>query len=149
MCVCVSSQREFISLWHELQNDRPELLGVLEGILVHAVSQLQDCIRERESLEQALRRFCLPPSCPPRPPDDRGLPYSLICVFLPPLPDGKANTTRWFGPFMKTWKARCGRRERNSRRRYGCSFLSFDFVLDQKGSFSRHFEQCIAKSRKE
>lgn len=64
LCVClrvrapvlVSSQREFISLWYELQKDRPELLGVLEGILIHAVSQLQDCIRERDSLEQALRR---------------------------------------------------------------------------------------------
>ncbi|XP_011605876.2 EF-hand calcium-binding domain-containing protein 4A isoform X1 [Takifugu rubripes] len=49
-------QREFISLWYELQKDRPELLSALEGILIHAVSQLQDCIRERDSLEQALRR---------------------------------------------------------------------------------------------
>ncbi|TNN00239.1 hypothetical protein fugu_011485 [Takifugu bimaculatus] len=49
-------QREFFSLWYELQKDRPELLSVLEGILIHAVSQLQDCIRERDSLEQALRR---------------------------------------------------------------------------------------------
>lgn len=66
LCVClhvfvcvpmpVSSQRELISLWYELQKDRPELLSVLEGILIHAVSQLQDCIRERDSLEQALRR---------------------------------------------------------------------------------------------
>lgn len=71
VCVCVSSQQEFISLWHELQKDRPELLGVLEGILIHAVSQLQDCIRERDSLEQALRRFCLPPSCPPHPHDNQ------------------------------------------------------------------------------
>lgn len=56
----VSSQREFISLWYELQKDRPELLGVLESILIHAVSQLQDCIRERDSLEQALRRSFFP-----------------------------------------------------------------------------------------
>uniref|UniRef100_H3DF68 Calcium release activated channel regulator 2B n=1 Tax=Tetraodon nigroviridis TaxID=99883 RepID=H3DF68_TETNG len=52
----LKDQRECISLWRELQKDRPELLSVLEGILIHAVSQLQDCIRERDSLEQALRR---------------------------------------------------------------------------------------------
>lgn len=65
-----------VSLWRELQKDRPELLSVLEGILIHAVSQLQDCIRERDSLEQALRRFCLlarclddmPEFCPLHPP---------------------------------------------------------------------------------
>ncbi|XP_073329004.1 EF-hand calcium-binding domain-containing protein 4A [Pagrus major] len=49
-------QQEFSSLWCDLQRDRPELLGVLEGILTHAVSHLQDSIRERDSLEQALRR---------------------------------------------------------------------------------------------
>ncbi|XP_072242047.1 EF-hand calcium-binding domain-containing protein 4A-like [Leuresthes tenuis] len=49
-------QQELSYLWCELQTDKPELLSSLEGILVHAVSHLQDTIRERDSLEQALRR---------------------------------------------------------------------------------------------
>ncbi|XP_063337150.1 EF-hand calcium-binding domain-containing protein 4A isoform X1 [Pelmatolapia mariae] len=49
-------QQELCTLWCELQRDRPEMLSVLEGILVHAVSHLQDTIKERDSLEQALRR---------------------------------------------------------------------------------------------
>ncbi|XP_059190254.1 EF-hand calcium-binding domain-containing protein 4A isoform X2 [Centropristis striata] len=49
-------QQELSSLWCELQRDRPDLLSVLEGVLIHAVSHLQDSIRERDSLEQALRR---------------------------------------------------------------------------------------------
>ncbi|XP_056242630.1 EF-hand calcium-binding domain-containing protein 4A isoform X1 [Seriola aureovittata] len=49
-------QQELCSLWCELQRDRPEMLSVLEGVLSHAVSHLQDSIRERDSLEQALRR---------------------------------------------------------------------------------------------
>ncbi|XP_067359095.1 EF-hand calcium-binding domain-containing protein 4A isoform X3 [Channa argus] len=49
-------QQELCSFWCELQRDRPELVSVLEEILVHAVSHLQDSIRERDSLEQALRR---------------------------------------------------------------------------------------------
>ncbi|XP_071353767.1 EF-hand calcium-binding domain-containing protein 4A isoform X2 [Trachinotus anak] len=49
-------QQELCSLWCELQRDRPELLSVLEGVLIHAVSHLQDSIRERDNLEQALRR---------------------------------------------------------------------------------------------
>ncbi|XP_070686955.1 EF-hand calcium-binding domain-containing protein 4A isoform X2 [Pempheris klunzingeri] len=48
--------QDLCTLWCELQRDRPELLSVLESILVHAVSHLQDSIRERDSLEQALRR---------------------------------------------------------------------------------------------
>lgn len=44
-------------MWHDLQKDKPELLGILEGVLVHAVSHLQDSTRERDSLEQALRRY--------------------------------------------------------------------------------------------
>lgn len=61
-CVLRVSQEEFCSLWCDLQKDRPELLSVLEGILIHAVSHLQDSIRERDSLEQALRRCRLPPT---------------------------------------------------------------------------------------
>ncbi|XP_078139349.1 EF-hand calcium-binding domain-containing protein 4A isoform X2 [Centroberyx gerrardi] len=49
-------QWELCSLWCELQRDRPELVSVLEDVLVHAVSHLQDSLRERDSLEQALRR---------------------------------------------------------------------------------------------
>nr|XP_046251386.1 EF-hand calcium-binding domain-containing protein 4A isoform X2 [Scatophagus argus] len=49
-------QQELCSLWCDLQRDRPELLSVLEGILIHTASHLQDSIRERDSLEQALRR---------------------------------------------------------------------------------------------
>lgn len=49
-------EERFCSLWHDLQKDKPELLGILEGVLVNAVSHLQDSTRERDSLEQALRR---------------------------------------------------------------------------------------------
>ncbi|XP_053283509.1 EF-hand calcium-binding domain-containing protein 4A isoform X1 [Pleuronectes platessa] len=49
-------QQELCSMWCELQRERPELLSVLESVLVHTVSHLQDSIRERDSLEQALRR---------------------------------------------------------------------------------------------
>uniref|UniRef100_A0A3Q4ABM6 EF-hand domain-containing protein n=1 Tax=Mola mola TaxID=94237 RepID=A0A3Q4ABM6_MOLML len=49
-------QQAFSALWCDLQKERPELLSVLEGILIHAVSHLQDSIRERDCLEQALRR---------------------------------------------------------------------------------------------
>ncbi|XP_026166282.1 EF-hand calcium-binding domain-containing protein 4A isoform X3 [Mastacembelus armatus] len=49
-------QQELCTLWCELQRDRPELLSILEDVLIHAVSHLQDSIKERDSLEQALRR---------------------------------------------------------------------------------------------
>ncbi|AWP08356.1 putative EF-hand calcium-binding domain-containing protein 4A-like [Scophthalmus maximus] len=49
-------QQELCSMWCELQRDRPELLSVLESVLIHTVSHLKDSIRERDSLEQALRR---------------------------------------------------------------------------------------------
>ncbi|XP_024912359.1 EF-hand calcium-binding domain-containing protein 4A isoform X2 [Cynoglossus semilaevis] len=52
----LENQQDVCSLWCELQRDRPELLSVLEGVLVHTVSRLQDAIRERDSLEQALCR---------------------------------------------------------------------------------------------
>ncbi|KAM7414682.1 hypothetical protein PAMA_019479 [Pampus argenteus] len=51
-----NNQQELCSLWCELQRHRPDLLNALEGVLFHAVSNLQDSIRERDSLEQALRR---------------------------------------------------------------------------------------------
>lgn len=50
------NQQDLCSLWCDLQRDRPELLSVLENILIHAMSHLQDSIRERDNLEQALRR---------------------------------------------------------------------------------------------
>ncbi|XP_061773154.1 EF-hand calcium-binding domain-containing protein 4A isoform X6 [Nerophis ophidion] len=50
------SRQELCSLWCELQRERPELLCLLEGILLHALTRLQDSIRDRDSLEQALRR---------------------------------------------------------------------------------------------
>ncbi|XP_014849302.1 PREDICTED: EF-hand calcium-binding domain-containing protein 4A isoform X1 [Poecilia mexicana] len=49
-------KQELFTLWCELQRDSPELLGALESLLVHAVSNLQDAIRERDTLEQALLR---------------------------------------------------------------------------------------------
>ncbi|XP_055365445.1 EF-hand calcium-binding domain-containing protein 4A isoform X2 [Betta splendens] len=51
-----NNQEELCCLWCEVQRDRPELLSVLEGILIHAASHLQDSNRERDSLEQALQR---------------------------------------------------------------------------------------------
>ncbi|XP_075996820.1 EF-hand calcium-binding domain-containing protein 4A isoform X2 [Genypterus blacodes] len=47
---------EVCSLWCELHRDRPALLSVLEDVLAHTVSHFQDSLRERDSLEQALRR---------------------------------------------------------------------------------------------
>ncbi|CAJ1056583.1 EF-hand calcium-binding domain-containing protein 4A [Xyrichtys novacula] len=49
-------QQDLCSLWCNLQRDRPDLLSVLENVLIHAVTHLQDSIKERDSLEQALRR---------------------------------------------------------------------------------------------
>ncbi|KAJ8002482.1 hypothetical protein DPEC_G00159370 [Dallia pectoralis] len=51
-----TDQLELCKLRCELHRDRPELLSLLEDILVQAVYQLQDSMRERDSLEQALRR---------------------------------------------------------------------------------------------
>ncbi|XP_057692914.1 EF-hand calcium-binding domain-containing protein 4A isoform X1 [Corythoichthys intestinalis] len=50
------SQQELSSLWCELQRARPELLRLLESILHRAVTHLQDTFKERDTLEQALRR---------------------------------------------------------------------------------------------
>ncbi|KAK5619523.1 hypothetical protein CRENBAI_013908 [Crenichthys baileyi] len=49
-------RQELFSLWCKLQRDSPEVLSAMEALLVHAVSHLQDAIRERDCLEQALRR---------------------------------------------------------------------------------------------
>ncbi|XP_067293065.1 EF-hand calcium-binding domain-containing protein 4A isoform X2 [Pseudorasbora parva] len=49
-------QWELCTLWGELQRDKPELLGVLEEVLSYTVSHLQDALKERDNLEQALRR---------------------------------------------------------------------------------------------
>ncbi|XP_034542383.1 EF-hand calcium-binding domain-containing protein 4A isoform X2 [Notolabrus celidotus] len=50
------NQQDLCILWCDLQRDRPELLSVLENVLIHTVSHLQDSIRERDNLEQTLRR---------------------------------------------------------------------------------------------
>uniref|UniRef100_A0A8C4ZRB3 Calcium release activated channel regulator 2B n=1 Tax=Gadus morhua TaxID=8049 RepID=A0A8C4ZRB3_GADMO len=50
------NQWEVSSLWFELQRERPELLTVLDDILVHALAVVQDSTKEKDSLEQALRR---------------------------------------------------------------------------------------------
>ncbi|KAK1789650.1 hypothetical protein P4O66_015554, partial [Electrophorus voltai] len=49
-------QSELFSLWCGLQRDRPDLMSVLEHVLSHAVALVQDYQRERDSLEQTLRR---------------------------------------------------------------------------------------------
>uniref|UniRef100_A0A672RZP3 Calcium release activated channel regulator 2B n=1 Tax=Sinocyclocheilus grahami TaxID=75366 RepID=A0A672RZP3_SINGR len=55
VCLCVS-QWELCTLWCELQRDKPELLDVLEEVLSYTVSHLQDALKEKDNLEQALRR---------------------------------------------------------------------------------------------
>ncbi|XP_073720758.1 EF-hand calcium-binding domain-containing protein 4A-like isoform X2 [Misgurnus anguillicaudatus] len=49
-------QRELCSLWCELRRDKPELLSALEEVLSYTVSHLQDALKERDNLEQTLRR---------------------------------------------------------------------------------------------
>src|SRR4029434_4286363 len=55
VCVCVS-QWQLCALWSELHRERPELLSELEEVFSQAVAHLQDSLREKESLEQALIR---------------------------------------------------------------------------------------------
>lgn len=50
------SPQELCTLWCELEKDSPALLSLFEGVLLYALSHLQDSIRERDSLEQALHR---------------------------------------------------------------------------------------------
>ncbi|XP_036391188.1 EF-hand calcium-binding domain-containing protein 4A [Megalops cyprinoides] len=49
-------QWELRALWCSLQREHPELLHVLEELLSQTVSHLQDTLREKDSLEQALHR---------------------------------------------------------------------------------------------
>ncbi|KAJ0069973.1 hypothetical protein NL108_017728, partial [Boleophthalmus pectinirostris] len=50
------SRAELCALWTDLQKDSPVLGEVLEELLPQALSHLHDSIRDRDSLEQALRR---------------------------------------------------------------------------------------------